>query len=124
MVCGPECRYSTGRRERVGLVASVAEGFAATDRAACFGAARSVYELEVEKCAEAGRSLTAGLGGGSVTGCAPTGECARSFVEKVGGEGEGAWLLLESAPVAEEAAEEAAPAAEEATAAEEAATAE
>ena len=41
-----------------------------------------------------------------------------------GGEDEGAWLLLESAPVAEEAAEEAAPAAEEATAAEEAAPAE
>ena len=38
-------------------------------------------------------------------------------------EDEGAWLLLESAPVAEEAAEEAAPAAEEATAAEEAAPA-
>ena len=31
-----------------------------------------------------------------------------------GGEDEGAWLLLESAPAAEEAAEEAAPAAEEA----------
>ena len=38
-------------------------------------------------------------------------------------EDEGAWLLLESAPVAEEAAEEAAPAAEEATAAEGAAPA-
>ena len=42
-----------------------------------------------------------------------------------GGEDEGAWVLLESAPVrvAEEAAEEAAPTAEEATTAEEAAPA-
>ena len=60
--------------------------------------------------------------GGAVDGAA-------AFVD-YGGEDEGAWLLLESAPVAEEAAEEAAPAAEgaapaaqEATAAEEVAPA-
>ena len=45
------------------------------------------------------------------------------LLDDYGGEDEGAWVLLEAAPAAEEAPEEAAPAAEEATTAEEAAPA-
>ena len=42
------------------------------------------------------------------------GQGGRLLLDDYGGEDEGAWVLLEAAPAAEEAPEEAAPAAEEA----------